>query len=272
MRNMAWNSKLYFCFIKASEGATVQDNQFVNNWQYSRDAGLLCGAYHFLRPFSDATAQANNFLSQYRQVSRVGVLPPVVDIEWANSGSGEQWSQLAPAKRLTQIKAFMMAVENALNVKPIIYTAVNFWKDYIYPQCSAQDNDYFSSHMSWIVNLNGKGTVPQPWASATFWQTHFGELGKSNDPYDHLDQDTYNGTLDSLLNITAPGFTLMKGFPRSYIVYDMQAALQAKGFINDAPDGYFGNITEGAVQKFQQANGLIANGIADRQTWGKLFM
>lgn len=272
MRNMVWNSKLYFNFIKASEGATIQDRQFVTNWQISRDAGLICSAYHFLRPFSDPLAQAKNFISQYRQVSRAGVLPPVVDIEWAQSKSGEQWSQLSPAKRLTQIKAFMAAVEHELGVQPIIYTAVNFWRTYVFPQCTDLDNEYFKQHMAWVVNLNGKDEVPQPWVNASFWQTHFGEHGTGPDPYEHLDHDVFNGSLLDMLNSTLPGFTVMKGFPRSYIVYDMQDVLKAKGFITDTPDGYFGKNTAAAVVKFQNASGLTGNGIVDRQTWNKLLM
>ncbi|MCB0697201.1 MAG: peptidoglycan-binding protein [Chitinophagaceae bacterium] len=272
LRDMSWKNRLYFNFIKASEGATIQDGQFASNWQLSRDAGLICGAYHFLRPFSDPLQQADNFISQYKKVSRVGVFPPVVDIEWAQSSKGEQWSQLTPAKRLTQIKAFMAAVEHALNVQPIIYTAVNFWNTYVFPQCSNVDNEYFKQHMAWIVNLNGKGAIPKPWSSATFWQMHFGENGTGNDPYAHLDQDVFNGSLLEMLNSTLPGFTVMNGFPRSYVVYDMQDVLKTKGFIADEPDGYFGKNTETAVVKFQQANGLTGNGIVDRQTWNKLLM
>lgn len=271
LKDMTWRNRLYFNFLKASEGANTQDNKFVQYWQMSRNAGLVCGAYHFLRPLVDPIAQANNFLAMYRQVSRAGVLPPVVDIEWAQSATGEQWSKLSPAQRLAVIRAFMLAVESATSTKLIIYTANNFWRDTIYPACSPADNQYFAARMSWIVNLNNKGLVPQPWTNATFWQTHFGENGTGTDPYAYLDQDTFNAGTLQLLNSTVPGFTIAKGFPRSYIVYDLQNALKQKGLLADAPDGYFGNNTLAAVQQFQSANGLVANGIVDAQTWNKLL-
>ena len=51
-----------FAFIKATEGLDDVDPRFAQNWQGSRAAGLLRGAYHFLHPNLDARQQAAHFL------------------------------------------------------------------------------------------------------------------------------------------------------------------------------------------------------------------
>jgi lysozyme len=275
LNNMVQTHELYFCYLKASEGATIQDDKFVSYWQMCRNAGLLCGGYHFLRPLTDPLQQAQNFLSQYKMVSRNGVLPPVVDIEWAYVGTApnqkEQWTQLAAEKRVPLIKAFLSQVEQQLNVTPVIYTAVGFWNEFIKPQLSVDDTAYFATHPLWIVDLKGTTQFPSAWRRASFIQTHFGETATTKDPYDVVDQDSFNGSTLKLLNMTSGGLTITKSFPRSFIVRDMQAALHTAGFLNDAPDGIFGNHTKTAVSNFQLANGLVANGIVDTQTWNKIL-
>lgn len=275
MSDMVKSKQLYFNFLKATEGATLQDQKFIDYWTICRKAGLACGAYHFLRPLSDATAQANNFLTQYNKVSRSGVLPPVVDIEWATSSSGpEQWGQIAPAQRLLQIKTFLNAVEASLAIKPIIYTAPVFWRDLIQPACSAADTQLFSTHKLWVVDLKNTGALPQPWQTtgAAFVQYHFGEQATTPELYDRLDQNRFPGDLKAFFNTMAPNFTLMRGFPFSYMVKGVQERLVALGKLAaNGADGLFGPNTETAVKAFQQENGLYDNGVVDAQTWNKLW-
>lgn len=267
------NNKLYFNFIKASEGVTIQDTAFVTLWGMSRTAGVVCSAYHFFRPLSDAAGQANNFISQYKKVNGTGALPPVVDIEWATAGQVEQWSQLSPAQRVPKLRMYLSAIEDGLGVKPIIYTAPSFWKEFIDPQSSPADDQYFASYRLWVVDLNRTGQVPRPWTGTTapFVQVHFGERATTNEDYDKMDQNIFNGSVKDLLNELVPGFALAKGLPFSNITADIQTALIAKGNLQDAADGLFGSKTEQGVKDFQLANGLFANGIVDAQTWNKLL-
>jgi len=271
MQAMVKSKRIYFNFIKASEGATIKDSAFTRLWDISRKSGLVCGAYHFFRPLSDVGAQVSNFVTQYRLVSRAGVLPPVVDLEWAMVNNADQWQQLPAARRVPLLKTFLSALEAELNVKPMIYTAPAFWKGLIEPEASADDNQFFSQYGLWVVDLKNTGRLPAPWAAATFVQNHFGESATTNDLYDRTDQDFFPGDLKAFLNTTLAGYTVMKGFPYSPIVLDLQNALQAKGVLHDAPDGLFGAHTEQAVKDFQSANGLFANGIIDAQTWNKLL-
>ncbi len=49
-------------------------------------------------------------------------------------------------------------------------------------------------------------------------------------------------------------------------VTELQQSLRRLGYFNSNPTGYFGPSTKDAVVRFQQANGIIPNGIADSQT------
>ena len=218
----------------------------------------------------------NNFLAQYKQVSRAGVLPPVVDIEWTktNATQKEFWNDISHANRIIIIKDFLQQLELQLHTKPIIYTAASFWKDFIATHSSADDHAFFSQYNLWIADPNNNGNRPLPWQTKPplITQTHFGDNVPSTAPiYQRLDNDLFNGDTKLFLNSTMPGFTLMKGFPFSLLVKDLQDALRSKMFLTDTADGFFGSNTEQAVIRFQVANGLTGNGIIDAQTWNKLL-
>ena len=274
--DLAKLNNLYFIFIKATTGGSGKDPRFTTYWNMARQAGLVCSAYHFFWPVTDVGAQVNNFVTQYKLVSRAGVLPPVVDIEWTkvNSTQKEHWNEVAGTSRVKILKDYLQQMELALTVKPVIYTANSFWKEFISPFSSADDNAFFSQYKLWISDPNGNNNIPAPWVniSSTIIQNYFGD----NVPttallYLRLDHDIYNGTTKQFLNDTVPGFTLMRGFPFSFLVKDIQKALISKRFLTDSADGFFGKNTELAVIDFQNANGLLGNGIVDAQTWNKLL-
>ncbi|MBU2102431.1 MAG: peptidoglycan-binding domain-containing protein [Candidatus Omnitrophota bacterium] len=51
---------------------------------------------------------------------------------------------------------------------------------------------------------------------------------------------------------------------------NIQVALRAAGFYNGAVDGKIGKKTKEAIEEFQKANGLKADGKVGPQTWAKL--
>lgn len=268
-------NNLYFNFIKATDGNTIVDRSFVSNWQMSRDAGLICGAYHFYRPSVNPSVQADYFLDAYKKVNHAGVLPLVIDIEWTKtSKSPETWSKLSGSQRINSVKEFLTVVQTQTGAPPIIYTANAFWNEFFDDYTSADDINYFASFPLWMVDLkNGKTPIPRPWKNnvPAFIQYHFGENNSTNEPYDKTDQNFYNGSLKDLLNLTIPGYTIAKNYRYSNIIKDIQQALKDKNLLNDDADGFFGNNTDVAIKAFQQSAGLVPNGIVDAQTWNKLL-
>jgi len=65
------------------------------------------------------------------------------------------------------------------------------------------------------------------------------------------------------------GTVLKKGM-RNDEVYALQKDLYELGYMKVKPTGYYGSITEAAVLKLQKEYGLLVDGIAGKQTKGKL--
>lgn len=274
MATVVQKNNLYFNYIKATDGITA-DATFSNFWKMSKDAGLLCGAFHFFRPSINASVQAHHFLDTYSAVSHAGALPMSLDIEWTKSNnSPETWAQVPPQNRTKMVLEFLSVVEAELHVKPIIYLARAFWNEFFEVSgVTASDRDAIGSFGIWLVDLNNTNPLPSPWTTkeALIKQNHFGENATTQDPYDKTDQDAFVGDVKSLLNSAAPGLAFAKSNGVSNINRDIQQALTSKGFDTKGIDGDFGNNTQKAVMAFQAANGLFANGIVDAQTWNKLL-
>ncbi|AFY47923.1 YVTN family beta-propeller repeat protein [Nostoc sp. PCC 7524] len=71
------------------------------------------------------------------------------------------------------------------------------------------------------------------------------------------------------LSLSNPALALKRG-DRSPQVMSLQQKLQATGYFQRQPTGYFGSLTETAVIRFQKANGLTADGIVGAKTLAAL--
>ena len=67
------------------------------------------------------------------------------------------------------------------------------------------------------------------------------------------------------LSLSSPALALQKGNSSSQVT-SLQKKLQAAGYFDGPVTGYYGSLTQSAVMKFQKAQGLTANGIADLET------
>ncbi|GGI24737.1 glycoside hydrolase family 25 protein [Pedobacter mendelii] len=110
-----------FAFIKATEGILLVDPYFQRNWREAPKAGIICGAYHFFRPKRDGKTQAKFFL-QVVNIEK-GDLPPVVDVESLDG--------VSPLKMRAELSDFLNYVEMKTKVRPIIYTGLKFYEDYL---------------------------------------------------------------------------------------------------------------------------------------------
>jgi len=161
-----------FCFIKATQGTGRTDPYFNLNWERSKNAGLIRGAYHYFEPGQDGLKQANFFLNQVDH--EAGDLPPVLDIEEIN---GVSKSTLR--KRL---KDWLKKVEESTGVQPIIYTNP---KTYYY----LLDDD-FSHYPLWIAHYHAGGR-PRIFRNWHFWQ--HSESGRVNGIRGNVDFNVFSG-------------------------------------------------------------------------------
>jgi lysozyme len=141
-----------FAYIKATEGLLKVDPYFKRNWREGPKAGIICGAYHFLRPNKNGLWQARFFLQNVSM--EAGDLPPVVDIETLDGTTPEAMRK--------QLQAFLTYVENKAHTRPVIYTQLSYYADYL--------AGYFDSYPTWIARYNPDDIEITQHSNWEFWQ------------------------------------------------------------------------------------------------------
>lgn len=172
--------KIGFAFIKATEGIGKTDGQFFRNWKKSKQAGITRGAYHFFLATKDGKKQAENFINVVELAS--GDLPPVVDIE--------QTYGVHTTTLKKELKECLDVLENYYKVKPIIYTNVDFYRQYL-------GND-FDSYPLWAAHYF-RYNEPRIKRSWLFWQ--HSEEGRVNGIVSKVDFNVFNGDSTDFSNL-----------------------------------------------------------------------
>ncbi|MEE3445028.1 MAG: GH25 family lysozyme [Prevotella sp.] len=130
-----------FCFIKSTEGVTIRNPFYAQDYTNARKAGIPIGAYHFFSTKRTGQAQADYFIMN--TLFRSGDLPPVLDIEPSDSQIAAMGGSPALWKN---IRAWLKAVERRCGVKPILYVNQRFVNKYL-PDAP----DIMRSYMIWIA-------------------------------------------------------------------------------------------------------------------------
>jgi lysozyme len=148
-----------FAYIKATEGGDHLDDKFSDNWQASRRAGVLRGAYHFYYFCRTAAEQANWFIQNVPRDAKA--LPPVLDMEW-NHKSRTCKYRPSPAKVRSEMRVYLARVNGHYGKRPIIYVTPDFY----------QENQLwkirgYSFWLRSVADHPSRVYRGQPWA---FWQ------------------------------------------------------------------------------------------------------
>lgn len=177
-----------FVFVKASQGATSQDETFSSNVQGARAAGLLVGAYHFLTATSTAAAQAEaaHFINVVQSVGSLE-LPLVMDYE--NNPSNVDRATINEIAL-----AFLQDVERLSGRKPLVYTGNAFGQNF---------NATLGAYDLWIARYSN-GLSPEDttaWKQWTFWQ--YSDAGQVDGISGKVDLNQFNGGLERLQQYAA---------------------------------------------------------------------
>ena len=170
-----------FVIIKATEGKSILDVNFNENFYQAREYGLIRGAYHYFSPVVDGRTQAEYYLHQVHLDE--GDLPPVLDIEECGTLTSE-------GLRYEALQ-WLRTVEERYHTTPIIYTGLRFRQQHL-------DTPEFQRYPFWIAHyyvpkLGYKG----PWR---FWQhTDLGHVDGIQGP---VDLNIYNGSMYELRKLT----------------------------------------------------------------------
>ena len=172
---------LRFVIIKATEGVSIIDENFIDNFYQARQNDLVRGAYHFYAPDVDAARQARFYIKQVHL--EAGDLPPVLDVEKAGNLSAQQLRKA--------VHTWLDIVEKHYGIKPIIYTGYSFKLKYL-------NDGTFDAYPYWIAHyyveqLQYKGQ----WA---FWQ--YTDVGRIDGITGRVDCNIFNGELPQLQALT----------------------------------------------------------------------
>jgi lysozyme len=171
-----------FAFIRATEGTTIQDTDFVQNWQNAEKAGVPVGAYHYFTTTSPVSTQVDNFVNEMKQVGDVGQLPPVLDVE-----DPSQFAKLTPTQSVAMIQQWLDGVQAKLGVRPMLYMSSNF-------SAKVLDNSpQLDSYKLWVADYTTSNDpiVPKPWSTWNFWQ--HADNGQVPGIQGDVDLDYFNG-------------------------------------------------------------------------------
>ncbi len=175
------HTPLDFIFVKATEGVTLRDSFFCENWEALERTGTTRGAYHFFRPSYPAKRQAYHFIDQV--MLNYGDLPPVLDVEVVDGVSKVQL--------LTGMITWLGIIESHYGIRPIIYTNQKFYNKYL--------SGYFEDYSLWIARYNRREPQLVGDNNWDFWQ--YADDGRVPGIPGPVDFNVFYGTpaeLDSL--------------------------------------------------------------------------
>ena len=183
-------TEVRFCFIKATEGASIVDRRFAENWTGAAGVGLLRGAYHFFHPSVSSATQADSFIHTVGSL-QPGDLPPVLDLEVP-----AEWAGITAADRAPLAVQWLEAVESRFGVTPFVYLSPSF-ANAILMNASA-----LARFPLWLAHYTKapSPTVPRPWNAWTFWQ--YSSAGTTVGVPEPVDLNRFNGSLDDLKALT----------------------------------------------------------------------
>lgn len=134
------SQKIEFVYIKATEGSSYVDTNFKKNWENATKSGMLAGAYHFFSFDSPGANQAKLYIETVGDLE--DHLVPAIDIEWYGD---KKKNQPDVEDVVRELKDFIAAIEEAYEVKPIIYASKEIYAKYL-------KND-FSEYRRWVRSV-----------------------------------------------------------------------------------------------------------------------
>ncbi len=180
-----------FVYAKATEGTSYRNPYFAQQYNGSRSAGLIRGAYHFALPDrSSGAAQAGYFTANGGGWSPDGsTLPPMLDIEY--NPYGQTCYGMSRTQMTNWISDFSDTVRARTSRYPTIYTTRDWWDT-----CTASPGFGATNPLFVACYCNSPGTMPTGWGYETIWQYNYqGDLPG--------DQDLFNGSYTNLRRLAA---------------------------------------------------------------------
>jgi lysozyme len=175
-----------FAFIRATDGTTIQDADFQQNWKGAEAAGLQVGAYHYFTTTSSVQDQIANFTNTVAKVD-AGNLPPVIDVE-----DPAQFANYTVTQRISMIQQMLDGVQQNTGEQPILYMSTDF---------SSQElggTSQFDKYKLWVADYttDNQPNLPPTYTNWNFWQ--HSDSGTVSGVTGTVDLDYFNGSASQL--------------------------------------------------------------------------
>lgn len=169
-----------FVYIKSTEGVSIRNPHYRNDYLQARRHGLRCGAYHFFSTKTGAAAQARYFIRH--SLFRRGDFPPVLDVEPTHAQIMKMGGRDA---LLDAIRTWMRIVGRHTGVRPILYVSQTFVNRYL-----ADASDIKRDYNIWIARYGEY----RPDVKLIYWQLC--PDGRINGIHGDVDINVFNGYRD----------------------------------------------------------------------------
>lgn len=169
-----------FAIVKSTEGTDLIDPFFKQNWSNLNNQNLVKGAYLYFRVNRNPEEQARLFIRN--TPLRTGDLPPIIDIEDTHNRNSNEIK--------VALKKCIKILEEQFRVKPIIYTGVSFYQNYL--------DEEFKEYPLWIAHYE-QAIAPQINRDWIMWQHNC--QGHVNGIRGEVDFNVFNGTLSALKSL-----------------------------------------------------------------------
>lgn len=183
------NDGFDFVFIKATEGGSLKDRKFNENWERAGEEEILKSAYHFFRADIDPYRQADWFVKHVNL--KEGDLPPVLDVETFDN-------MPIPIIR-ERVSIWLNLIEKKYNIRPIIYTNYSYYHDVFYKR------KVFDKYPIWIAAYNkvSKPVLKDNSKNWVIWQ--YSDNGSARGIDGNVDLNVFYGTIEDLRRMCIPG-------------------------------------------------------------------
>lgn len=153
-QRVAQDSCVKFVYIKATEGSTIVDSNYLRNAEGAKKAGIPFGSYHYLTSQSSIKDQFRNY---YGVVNRKHQdIIPMIDIE---EEGVRRWSK---QEILDSLAYMIRLIEQHYHCSPMIYAYTKFYNENLAPR--------FNNYHLFLARYNVREPVVNNAGRHNIWQ------------------------------------------------------------------------------------------------------
>ncbi|MDR2955340.1 MAG: hypothetical protein LBV43_09685 [Prevotella sp.] len=161
--NVLVDQNVYFAYIKATEGISHEDRNYIYNYELAHETNIKIGSYHFFNFAVPGKEQAKYFIQKAK--FSTGDLLPAIDVEHSPANLYNKDKKCIDDV-VKELKVLESELYEHFGVHPVIYTNGDCYKLYI--------KGNFPENIIWMCDLHKEPSKDVNWR---IWQfSHNGEM------------------------------------------------------------------------------------------------